>query len=144
MNRKRAPRIERTASPEQGALRTHAHTHTRACARIHTYTHSYARTRARTHTHGRPTQPNPTNPGPASGINDVWSGIAAWVAATYPDKPFIISETGAGGIVGQHSTNGTRWSEEYVGLASLAALPLHALAPACRRTHAGQPVAPLP
>eukprot|EP01043_Picozoa_sp_COSAG02_P020871 COSAG02_NODE_1041_length_15034_cov_96.398326_11_plen_140_part_00 len=29
------------------------------------------------------------------------------------DKPFIISETGAGGIVGMHSNNQSRWSEEY-------------------------------
>eukprot|EP01046_Picozoa_sp_COSAG06_P035007 COSAG06_NODE_3717_length_4978_cov_1.916991_3_plen_52_part_00 len=37
------------------------------------------------------------------------------VAETYPDKPFIISETGAGGIVGMHSKNNqseiqTGWS----------------------------------
>jgi hypothetical protein len=37
------------------------------------------------------------------------------VAETYPDKPFIISETGAGGIVGMHSNNNqseiqTGWS----------------------------------
>jgi hypothetical protein len=33
--------------------------------------------------------------GPASGINKTWSDTAAWVAANHPDKPFIISETGA-------------------------------------------------
>ena len=41
---------------------------------------------------------------------------AAWVAEHWPTKPFIISETGAGGIVGNHSDNQTvpaRWSEEY-------------------------------
>ena len=51
--------------------------------------------------------------GPASGIHKTWSDRAAWVAKNYPGKPFIISETGAGGIVGMHSKNQSRWSEEY-------------------------------
>merc|ERR1712166_1516487 len=50
--------------------------------------------------------------GPPSGISQIWSDRAAWVAEKYPNKPFIISETGAGGIVGNHSTNSTRWSLE--------------------------------
>ena len=37
--------------------------------------------------------------GPASGINSYWRDIATWVATNHPAKPFIISETGAGGIV---------------------------------------------
>lgn len=51
--------------------------------------------------------------GPASGINETWSSRAAWAAAAYPHKPFMISETGAGGIWGQHSQNASRWSLEY-------------------------------
>ena len=45
-----------------------------------------------------------------------WRGHASWVAAHWPSKPFLISETGAGGIAANHSTNATqpsRWSEEY-------------------------------
>ena len=37
--------------------------------------------------------------GPASSINKYWNDTAAWVANNHPAKPFIISETGAGGIV---------------------------------------------
>jgi len=51
--------------------------------------------------------------GPASGIKQTWTDRATWCATTYPDKPFIISETGAGGILGQHSKNQSRWSLEY-------------------------------
>ena len=51
--------------------------------------------------------------GPASGIAKTWSDRAAWCATAYPNKPFIISETGAGGIVGEHSKNQSRWSLEY-------------------------------
>jgi len=57
--------------------------------------------------------------GPAEDINASWRGYAAWVAEHWPAKPFIISETGAGGIVGNHSDNATapsRWSEEYESL----------------------------
>ena len=54
--------------------------------------------------------------GPASEVNASWRAHAAWVAEHWPTKPFIISETGAGGIAGNHSDNQTepaRWSEEY-------------------------------
>ena len=54
--------------------------------------------------------------GRASQINASWRAHAAWVAEHWPAKPFIISETGAGGIAGNHSDNATdpaRWSEEY-------------------------------
>jgi beta-glucuronidase len=54
--------------------------------------------------------------GPAANVTRAWQGHAAWVAAQWPDKPFIISETGAGAVVGNHSDNRTepaRWSEEY-------------------------------
>ena len=50
--------------------------------------------------------------GPASGINKIWTDRATWCAAAFPSKPFIISETGAGGIVGEHSKNQSRWSLE--------------------------------
>ena len=48
-----------------------------------------------------------------------WRDNAAWVAENWPGKPFIISETGAGAIFGNHSTAAktnpeqARWSEEY-------------------------------
>ena len=53
--------------------------------------------------------------GNASTVNASWETDAAWVAAHWPAKPFIISETGAGGIVGNHSAAPpfARWSEEY-------------------------------
>ena len=51
--------------------------------------------------------------GPASGIKKTWTDRATWCATAYPSKPFIISETGAGGILGQHSKNQSRWSLEY-------------------------------
>jgi len=53
---------------------------------------------------------------PASNVSGFWRAHAAWVAQHWPDKPFIISETGAGGIVGNHSSNQSapsRWSLEY-------------------------------
>ena len=53
--------------------------------------------------------------GPPSEVTAAWQGYAAWVASTWPTKPFIISETGAGAIAGNHSANATdpaRWSEE--------------------------------
>jgi beta-glucuronidase len=57
--------------------------------------------------------------GPAEGIFSTWADRGAWVAEHYPDKPFIISETGAGGILGDHNRSATnssepaRWSLEY-------------------------------
>ena len=57
--------------------------------------------------------------GPADGITKIWTDRAAWVAEHYPDKPFIISETGAGGIVGLtgnkpfKSNDPSTWTEEY-------------------------------
>lgn len=46
-------------------------------------------------------------------VEKSWLWDANWVAQHYPDKPFIISETGAGGIAGNHSDENARWSEEY-------------------------------
>ena len=53
--------------------------------------------------------------GGADTIVDFWKTQAAWVAANWPDKPFIISEAGAGGVAGNHSSSqpAARWSEEY-------------------------------
>ena len=53
--------------------------------------------------------------GNASTVNASWETDAAWVAEHWPTKPFIISETGAGGIAGNHSASEpyARWSEEY-------------------------------
>ena len=49
-----------------------------------------------------------------SAIRPKWEGYAAWVAETWPDKPFLISETGAGAIAGRRGASATeRWSEEY-------------------------------
>merc|ERR1712107_931920 len=51
-------------------------------------------------------------------IERTWLKNAAWVAEKFPDKPFIISEAGAGGIVGNHSSEQppARWSLEYQSL----------------------------
>ena len=51
--------------------------------------------------------------GPADDILEYWSSKAAWAASQWPEKPLLISETGAGGIFGNHSANASRWSEEY-------------------------------
>ena len=51
--------------------------------------------------------------GPASGIRKTWTDRVTWCATTYPNKPFVISETGAGGIVGKHSKSQSRCSLEY-------------------------------
>jgi hypothetical protein len=57
---------------------------------------------------------------PADSVTAQWTASADWVKSTWPDKPFIISETGAGGVAGNHShpangsdANASRWSEEY-------------------------------
>lgn len=52
-------------------------------------------------------------------IAEVWLKHASWVASNFPKHPFIISEGGAGGIVGKHSDAEppTRWSLEYQSLA---------------------------
>jgi len=44
-----------------------------------------------------------------------WQWDADWVEANFPDKPFVISEAGAGGIVGNHSSTQplAHWSLEY-------------------------------
>ena len=54
--------------------------------------------------------------GNASSVNASWEADAAWVVAHWPAKPFLISETGAGGIAGNHSASLQRWSEEYQAL----------------------------
>jgi len=56
--------------------------------------------------------------GPYTTIEAQWEHEGAWVAAHYPNSPFVISEAGAGGIVGNHSKAQppSRWSLEYQGL----------------------------
>merc|ERR1712151_1251840 len=56
--------------------------------------------------------------GPYTDIDKTWRDLAAWVAENYPNSPFIISEAGAGGIVGNHSYQKppTRWSLEFQSL----------------------------
>jgi len=54
--------------------------------------------------------------GSADTVVDTWDKAAAWVRQNWPTKPFIVSETGAGGVAGNHSHNLTRWSEEFQGL----------------------------
>lgn len=51
-------------------------------------------------------------------IASTWQKHAAWAAANFPDCPFIISEAGAGGIVGNHSSTQPpgHWSLEYESL----------------------------
>lgn len=51
--------------------------------------------------------------GNASSVNASWLWDAQWVAEHWPTKPFLIAETGAGGISGNHSAALARWSEEY-------------------------------
>ena len=51
--------------------------------------------------------------GNASTVNSSWLWDANWTASNWPQKPFIISETGAGGIAGNRSASLARWSEEY-------------------------------
>ena len=40
-----------------------------------------------------------------SEINQTWAGLASWAASHFPTKPFLISETGGGGLYEWH--NGT-------------------------------------
>ena len=54
--------------------------------------------------------------GPADQVVAAWQAKADWVESNWPTKPFIISETGAGGIDGNRSSNLSRWSEEYQSL----------------------------
>jgi len=54
--------------------------------------------------------------GDADSVVPSWEADAAWVASEWPSKPFIISETGAGGVAGNRSDNLSRWSEEYQAL----------------------------
>jgi len=51
-------------------------------------------------------------------IESTWLNHASWIADNFPDKPFIISEAGAGGIVGNHSSEQPlpHWSLEYQSL----------------------------
>ena len=51
--------------------------------------------------------------GGADTVVNTWENAGAWVRQHWPKKPFIISETGAGGIAGDRSSNLTRWSEEF-------------------------------
>jgi len=51
--------------------------------------------------------------GNVSTVNRSWESDADWVAQHWPMKPFLISETGAGAIAGNHSASLARWSEEY-------------------------------
>jgi beta-glucuronidase len=51
--------------------------------------------------------------GNASSIVPSWQSDAAWVLQKWPTKPFLISEAGAGGIVGWLNGTDVRWSEQY-------------------------------
>jgi len=52
-----------------------------------------------------------------SAVRPFWNDLAAWAASTQPGKPFVISETGAGGIY-EWGTNATaaKWTLKYQGL----------------------------
>ena len=40
-----------------------------------------------------------------------WADLAAWSKERYPEKPFIISETGAGGLYEWDNVSAVRWSQ---------------------------------
>jgi len=49
-------------------------------------------------------------------INDIvfyWKSATDWATSRYPDKPFTISETGAGGIYEWKNRTDPRWSQKY-------------------------------
>merc|ERR1712080_395079 len=51
--------------------------------------------------------------GGLSAIKPTWQKHGTWVATHFPDKPFTISETGAGAVFNNHSSTSEKWSEEY-------------------------------
>lgn len=46
----------------------------------------------------------------------LWTALGEWVEATYPEKPLLITETGAGGLFGHHGPSDVKWTEEYQSL----------------------------
>eukprot|EP00747_Dinoflagellata_sp_TGD_P208958 gnl/TRDRNA2_/TRDRNA2_82393_c0_seq3.p1 gnl/TRDRNA2_/TRDRNA2_82393_c0~~gnl/TRDRNA2_/TRDRNA2_82393_c0_seq3.p1 ORF type:complete len:244 (+),score=31.16 gnl/TRDRNA2_/TRDRNA2_82393_c0_seq3:450-1181(+) len=46
----------------------------------------------------------------------MWETYGQWVEEHYPNKPFLITETGAGGIFGVHGPSDRKWTEEYQSL----------------------------
>jgi beta-glucuronidase len=50
---------------------------------------------------------------PKSQTADDWQKIANWSKTNYPDKPFGISETGAGGVYEWQNSSDVRWSQLY-------------------------------
>eukprot|EP01061_Rhynchopus_euleeides_P009140 TRINITY_DN18285_c0_g4_i1.p1 TRINITY_DN18285_c0_g4~~TRINITY_DN18285_c0_g4_i1.p1 ORF type:complete len:638 (+),score=241.78 TRINITY_DN18285_c0_g4_i1:86-1915(+) len=44
---------------------------------------------------------------------EFWGEQAAWVGQNYPDKPFMISETGASGVYEWTNSSDVRWSQKY-------------------------------
>ena len=68
---------------------------------------------------------------PLEAAGAYWDGMAAWAAAAFPAKPFVISETGGGGVYEwSRARNGSatpKWSQAYqaalVANDAAAALP---------------------
>jgi len=46
----------------------------------------------------------------------VWEAYSRWVEENYPDKPFLITEAGAGGLFGRLGPSDVKWTEEYQSL----------------------------
>lgn len=46
----------------------------------------------------------------------MWEAYSDWVATNFPDKPFIVTEAGAGGLFGHHGPSDQKWTEEYQSL----------------------------
>lgn len=46
----------------------------------------------------------------------LWEAYGRWVAEHYPDKPFLITEAGAGGLYEHHGPSDVKWTEEYQSL----------------------------
>jgi len=60
-----------------------------------------------------------TKPVDLSEVQDIpilWQGYGLWVAENFPEKPFLITEAGAGGIFGHHGPTDRKWTEEYQSL----------------------------
>lgn len=52
-------------------------------------------------------------PGDLGYIQQFWQEQVSWVDAHWPDKPFTISETGAGGVYEWTNASDPRWSQGY-------------------------------
>merc|ERR1712070_296777 len=54
----------------------------------------------------------------------IWEAYSRWVEEHSPDKPFIVTEAGGGGLFRHHGPSDKKWTEEYQSLL----LQMHLLA----------------